>query len=209
MAIMEINIQHKLLTSDGYTSLLVKETIPEGSFVAVFGKSGIGKTSLFNIIAGFLKPDAGYVKTKDKVLVDRAKNLFLPAQKRDVALMFQNYALFPNMTVRQNIAFAQKEKNDQAISDLIARFDLKTLEHQLPSKLSGGQQQRVALARTLAQKASIVLLDEPLSAVDAAMRQIMKQEIARFHQQHKATVFVISHNEEEFADLSDVCVRMF
>ena len=116
--------------------------------------------------------------------------------------MFQNYALFPNMTVKQNIAFAQTEKDENIVDELLEKFALKTFENTSPSKLSGGQQQRVALARTLAQNAEIVLLDEPFSAVDIAMRKVMLNELLEFNKNNNSTFFVISHSEEEFENFS-------
>lgn len=116
--------------------------------------------------------------------------------------MFQNYALFPNMTVKQNIAFAQTEKDENIVDELLEKFALKTFENTSPSKLSGGQQQRVALARTLAQNAEIVLLDEPFSAVDIAMRKVMLNELLEFNKNNNSTFFVISHSEEEFESVS-------
>ena len=116
--------------------------------------------------------------------------------------MFQNYALFPNMTVKQNIAFAQKDKNPDIMDYYLEKFNLKILENVFPSKLSGGQQQRVALARTLVQNAEIILLDEPLSAVDASLRQSMMEEILKINQNQGSTIFMISHNEREFQNVS-------
>lgn len=164
---IEIQIRHQIFTSSGNKFLEVNERISEGSFVHVSGDSGIGKTTFFKILSGLVVPDFGFIKLNDKILLDTANKIFLPPQKRNISLMFQNYALFPNMTVRQNIVFAQTEKDENIVDELLENFALKTFENTSPSKLSGGQQQRVALARTLAQNAEIVLLDEPISAGNA------------------------------------------
>ena len=199
---IEIQIRHQIFTSSGNKFLEVDERISEGSFVHVSGDSGIGKTTFFKILSGLVVPDFGFIKLNDKILLDTANKIFLPPQKRNISLMFQNYALFPNMTVKQNIAFAQTEKDDNIVDELLENFALKTFENTSPSKLSGGQQQRVALARTLAQNAEIVLLDEPFSAVDIAMRKVMLNELLEFNKNNNSTFFVISHSEEEFESVS-------
>ena len=199
---IEIQIRHQIFTSSGNKFLEVDERISEGSFVHVSGDSGIGKTTFFKILSGLVVPDFGFIKLNDKILLDTANKIFLPPQKRNISLMFQNYALFPNMTVKQNIAFAQTEKDENIVDELLEKFALKTFENTSPSKLSGGQRQRVALARTLAQNAEIVLLDEPISAVDIAMRKVMLNELLEFNKNNNSTFFVISHSEEEFESVS-------
>ena len=199
---IEIQIRHQIFTSSGNKFLEVDERISEGSFVHVSGDSGIGKTTFFKVLSGLVVPDFGFIKLNDKILLDTANKIFLPPQKRNISIMFQNYALFPNMTVKQNIAFAQKDKNPEIIDYYLEKFNLKILENIFPSKLSGGQQQRVALARTLVQNAEIILLDEPLSAVDASLRQSMMEEILKINQNQGSTIFMISHNEREFQNVS-------
>ena len=199
---IEIQIRHQIFTSSGNKFLEVDERISEGSFVHVSGDSGIGKTTFFKVLSGLVVPDFGFIKLNDKILLDTANKIFLPPQKRNISLMFQNYALFPNMTVKQNIAFAQTEKDENIVDELLEKFALKTFENTSPSKLSGGQRQRVALARTLAQNAEIVLLDEPISAVDIAMRKVMLNELLEFNKNNNSTFFVISHSEEEFENFS-------
>lgn len=199
---IEIQIRHQIFTSSGNKFLEVDERISEGSFVHVSGDSGIGKTTFFKVLSGLVVPDFGFIKLNDKILLDTANKIFLPPQKRNISLMFQNYALFPNMTVKENIAFAQTEKDDNIVDELLEKFALKTFENTSPSKLSGGQQQRVALARTLAQNAEIVLLDEPFSAVDIARRKVMLNELLEFNKNNNSTFFVISHSEEEFESFS-------
>ncbi|WP_299178210.1 ATP-binding cassette domain-containing protein [uncultured Chryseobacterium sp.] len=193
---IEIHIKHQIFTSSGNKMLEVNEQLETGGIIHVSGDSGIGKTVFFKIMAGLLTPDFGVIKINNETVLDTENRIFIPPQKRNVALMFQNYALFPNMTVRQNIAFAQKGKNTEKIDRLLEKFNLKNFENVFPSKLSGGQQQRIALARALVQDAKIILLDEPLSAVDSLMRKIMMTEIIE-HQNNGSTVFITSHNEEE------------
>lgn len=199
---IELNIKHQIFTSFGSKFLEVSEMIEKGSFIHISGDSGIGKTTFFKILAGIITPDFGFIKVNNSILLDTKNRIVLPAQKRNISIMFQNYALFPNMTVKQNIAFAQKDKNPDIIDYYLEKFNLKILENVFPSKLSGGQQQRVALARTLVQNAEIILLDEPLSAVDASLRQSMMEEILKINQNQGSTIFMISHNEREFQNVS-------
>ena len=199
---IELNIKHQIFTSSGSKFLEVSEMIEKGSFIHISGDSGIGKTTFFKILAGIITPDFGFIKVNNSILLDTENQIFLPAHKRHISIMFQNYALFPNMTVKQNIAFAQKDKNPEIIDYYLEKFNLKILENVFPSKLSGGQQQRVALARTLVQNAEIILLDEPLSAVDASLRQSMMEEILKINQNQGSTIFMISHNEREFQNVS-------
>lgn len=199
---IELNIKHQIFTSSGSKFLEVSEMIEKGSFIHISGDSGIGKTTFFKILAGIITPDFGFIKVNNSILLDTENRIYLPAQKRNISIMFQNYALFPNMTVKQNIAFAQKDKNPEIIDYYLEKFNLKILENVFPSKLSGGQQQRVALARTLVQNAETILLDEPLSAVDASLRQSMMEEILKINQNQGSTIFMISHNEREFQNVS-------
>lgn len=194
---IELNIKHQIFTSSGNKFLEVNEMIEEGSFIHVSGDSGIGKTTFFKILAGIIIPDFGFIKTNQSILLETNNQVFISPQKRNISIMFQNYALFPNMTVKQNIAYAQKNNNSEIIDYYLEKFNLKILENVFPSKLSGGQQQRVALVRTLVQDAEIVLLDEPLSSVDASLRQSMMEEIVEINQNQGSTIFMISHNKEE------------
>lgn len=195
---IEIHLKHQIFTSSRSKMLEVNEQLETGGIIHVSGDSGIGKTVFFKIMAGLLTPNFGVININNETVLDTENRIFLPPQKRNTALMFQNYALFPNMTVRQNITFAQKEKNTEKIDRLLEKFNLKNFENVFPSKLSGGQQQRIALARALVQDAEIILLDEPLSAVDPLMRKIMMTEIVE-HQNNGATVFMTNHSEEELS----------
>lgn len=194
---MKIDIKHRIFTSDGYKTLSIKEEINEKYIVEVVGQSGIGKTTFFRILSGLLVPDYGVISIGNKVILDTKNKINIPPQRREIALMFQDYALFPNMLVEENIQFAQKKKNILRINELLNVFDLELFKDKKIQKLSGGQQQRVALARTLAQEAGIILLDEPFSAVDKEMRKKMQTEILKYQQEKEAIVFFISHQQDE------------
>ena len=194
---MKIDIKHRIFTSDGYKTLTIKEEINEKYIVEIVGQSGIGKTTFFRILSGLLVPDYGVISIGNKVILDTKNKINIPPQRREIALMFQDYALFPNMSVEENIQFAQKKKNILRIEELLKVFDLELFKDKKIQKLSGGQQQRVALARTLAQEARIILLDEPFSAVDKEMRKKMRTEILKYQQEKEAIVFFISHQQDE------------
>ena len=194
---MKIDIKHRIFTSDGYKTLSIKEEINEKYIVEVVGQSGIGKTTFFRILSGLLVPDYGVISIGNKVILDTKNKINIPPQRREIALMFQDYALFPNMSVEENIQFAQKKKNILRINELLNVFDLELFKDKKIQKLSGGQQQRVALARTSAQEAGIILLDEPFSAVDKEMRKKMRTEILKYQQEKEAIVFFISHQQDE------------
>ena len=194
---MKIDIKHRIFTSDGYKTLSIKEEINEEYIVEVVGQSGIGKTTFFRILSGLLVPDYGVISIGNKVILDTKNKINIPPQRREIALMFQDYALFPNMSVEENIQFAQKKKNILRIKELLNVFDLELFKDKKIQKLSGGPPQRVALARTLAQEAGIILLDEPFSAVDKEMRKKMQTEILKYQQEKEAIVFFISHQQDE------------
>ncbi len=192
-----IDVEKKMLTANGPLKLMIQTSIQMGELVALFGNSGAGKTTLLRILAGLVAPDKGMIRFGNKVWFDSANQVNVAPQKRNISLMFQDFALFPNMTVEQNIRFAQSEKNESLINDLLGIFDLTEFRHRKPNGLSGGQKQRVALARALARKPQLLLLDEPLSALDAQMRNSLQHEIAKAHQLLGVTTLLVSHDLNE------------
>jgi len=194
---LNINIQHAMLTSEGKKTLEVNTEIETQELLCLFGHSGAGKTTLLRILAGLTKPDKGRIVFDDTVWFDSDKKINLPPQKRNVGFMFQDYALFPNMSVERNISFAQKEKDTAEVEKLISLFDLQSLKKQKPDKLSGGQKQRVALARALAAKPTLLMLDEPLSALDWDMRTELQDEIIKAHLLLNTVTLLVSHDIQE------------
>jgi molybdate transport system ATP-binding protein len=208
---IRIDIERKMLTSEGLRPLQIDVCIPGGELVAVRGKSGVGKTTLLRIVAGLLKPDRGFIQIGNTVVFDSAKKINLPPQRRDVGFMFQDYALFPNMTVEQNIAFGACRgviNRAPTTADLIETFDLTALRRQKSDKLSGGQKQRVALARALARQPKILLLDEPLSALDEEMRFALQQEILKAHNLLNLTTLMVSHDSNEIQSMATVVMAI-
>ena len=176
--------------------------------LALLGASGCGKSMTLRCIAGIVTPDRGKIILDGVTLFDSEKKINLPPQKRHTGLMFQNYALFPNMTVLQNIkSGAKREKDSKIREDMIQstleQFDLKDLVDRYPHQLSGGQQQRVALARILVSNPQILLLDEPFSALDSHLRFKLEQEVRRVIRQFGKTVLLVSHDRDEVYRMSD------
>ncbi len=201
---IQIKIRKTLLMVAGKTDLEVDFNLESGNFYTLYGKSGAGKTTILKILAGLLPPDEGFIKVNGQVWLDTAKKINLPPQKRHIGLVFQDYALFPNMTVRENLQYALNRQPDNGfIDNLLERADLRHLAHRKPPTLSGGQQQRVALMRALVRKPQILLLDEPLSALDLEMRQALQTEIYQLHKSFGTTTLLVSHQLSEIYRLSD------
>ena len=200
--IIDIHIEKKMHAANGNLNLCIHTSLQKGDLTAVFGASGTGKTTFLRMLAGLSSPDKGCIKFGKTVWFDSENNINLPPQERNLSLMFQDYALFPNMTVEQNIQYAQSGKNTKEIEALIEVFGLSEFRKRKPNGLSGGQKQRVALARALARKPALLLLDEPLSALDADMRTMLQDEIGKAHLLSGATTILVSHDLNEVFRLS-------
>ncbi|MCX8676535.1 MULTISPECIES: ATP-binding cassette domain-containing protein [unclassified Apibacter] len=204
-----IDIEYRILTSEGSRILSVQTELPENQLICISGPSGIGKTTLLRMIAGLTKPDRGIIQVGDRIFYDSLNNINLSPQKRNIGFMFQDYALFPNMTVEENISFAQNKVKDKAwVDTLIKSYGLDALRNQKPDKLSGGQKQRTALARTLAKKADLLLLDEPLSSIDSTMRIKLQNEILKTHAVFGSTTLVVSHDQDEVNKMAQCVLYM-
>ena len=169
---------------------------------AILGASGCGKSMTLRCIAGVVKPDSGRIVLDGRVLFDSEKGIDLPPQQRNVGLLFQNYALFPNMTVEQNILCALKKEKDPAArkaacGSALRAMRLEELAHRLPSELSGGQQQRAALARILAGRPRILMLDEPFSALDSYLREEVEGEVGSLLSNFDGTALLVTHDRDE------------
>ncbi|MDM9630836.1 sulfate/molybdate ABC transporter ATP-binding protein [Robiginitalea aurantiaca] len=202
-------VEKDLNASGGGIHLSLNLDIPKGALVTLYGKSGVGKTSALRILAGLLTPDTGTIVVNGKVWFDAEKKINLKPQQRKIGFVFQDYALFPNMTVRQNLEYGGGRQSDPLLVDsLMDMVALKDLQGRLPATLSGGQKQRVALARALVQKPDILLLDEPLSALDMGIRAKLQDDILRVHREFGLTTLLISHNLGEIYRLSDRVIMM-
>ena len=209
MEMIEIQLKKKLKSSSGEMLLNVQASLEEGKFTTVYGKSGAGKSTLLMLLAGLLKPDEGFLSVAGQIWTDTVKRIHLPPQKRNIGYVFQEYALFPNMTVKENLLFALAKKQPKSIIDqLVEIIDLGQLQDRMPLTLSGGQKQRVALARALVSKPKLLLLDEPLSALDHEMRVKLQSYILEVHREFKLTTILISHDVSEIIRLSDHMIEM-
>jgi molybdate transport system ATP-binding protein len=199
-----VNITKRLDTAEGSINAHFELTIRDGEFLTLFGPSGAGKTTLMRMIAGLEKPDSGIIEVDGEVWFDSTRAINLPPQKRSVGFVFQDYALFPTMSVRENLLFAAETASQRrSVDELIEMVELTQLSDRLPSTLSGGQKQRVALARALVRHPKILLLDEPLSALDPSMRQKLQDELALIHSRLGVTTLLVSHDIAETVKLSD------
>lgn len=207
MAYLELdNVQKKFALTTAVENFDLD--VERGEFVSFLGPSGCGKTTTLRMIAGFEMPTSGVIRVNGEDITNR------PPNKRNVGMVFQSYALFPNMTVAQNIAFgmtvAHKAKNEiaQRVDEMLKLIHLPQLGNRYPYQLSGGQQQRVALARALAIQPQVLLLDEPLSALDAKIRVSLRTEIRQIQRQLGITTIYVTHDQEEAMSLSDRIVVM-
>jgi len=202
--VIHIDARKQLQTADGPLELAIQADIAEGEFVTLFGKSGAGKTTLLRMLAGLTDQDAGTLVVGDETWFDAARGIRRAPQQRRIGFVFQDYALFPNMSVRGNLEFALEHQRDRAhVDELLALMELEALAQRRPAELSGGQRQRVALARALARRPRILLLDEPLSALDAETRLRLQDELLKLHRTFKLTTLLVSHDLGEVFKLSD------
>src|SRR5258708_1724811 len=183
--------------------------VAAGAFVSLLGPSGSGKTTTLNLIAGFLTPDAGDILLDERSIAD------VPPHKRNIGMVFQSYSLFPHMTVSDNVVFPlrmrtkpSREAARKRIDDMLALVQLAHLATRYPRQLSGGQQQRVAMARALVSHPRLLLMDEPLGALDKKLREQMQVEIKRIHRSVGTTVIYVTHDQTEALTMSDLVVVM-
>jgi len=203
-----VNIQH---VTKAFGPAVVLEdfnaTFENGEFITLLGPSGCGKTTMLRIVAGFEKPTSGSVLFDDKIV--SSDKVFLPPEKRDIGMVFQSYAVWPHMTVFENVAYpltikkVDKATVKQKVDKVLAAVHLTQYADRIPSQLSGGQQQRVALARALVAEPALLLLDEPLSNLDAKLRVQLRNELKKMQKDFGITTIYVTHDQEEALTLSD------
>jgi molybdate transport system ATP-binding protein len=203
-SISHLNCSLQLKDSQRSFRLEVDLQLYQKELLALTGPSGSGKTTILRILAGLEKRAKGRLMVQGELWQDSAQGFFLAPQQRSIGVVFQDYALFPNMSVVQNLQFAlPKTENQALIEELLEVMDLQDLKTAYPRELSGGQQQRVALARALVRRPKLLLLDEPLSALDTQMREHLQAFIRLLHERYALTTLLISHHPEEIQRLAD------
>ncbi len=188
--------------------------VPKGKLLTLLGPSGCGKTTTLNIIAGFETPDGGDVHVGERLISSASQSVLVPAHKRNLGMVFQSYGLWPHLRVRENVAFGlqmrktPKNQIDAAVERALGMVRLEGMENRYPSQLSGGQQQRVAFARALVYEPDVLLLDEPLSNLDAALREEMRLELKDLQTESGITTIFVTHDQVEAMVMSDIIVVM-
>ncbi len=206
---IKINICKKLHLPQGNGELRIDTEIHSQSFTALYGPSGAGKTSLLRIMAGLLKPERGIIEVNGQTWLNTDKKIDLSPQKRNIGFVFQDYALFSNMTVAENLRYALPSHQSPArVEELMTTMNLQAWANLKPDVLSGGQKQRVALARALVRQPEVLLLDEPLSALDDATRSQLQQELLKVYQQYNLTTLLVSHHLPEVFKLATHVIKI-
>ena len=193
-----IDLFHSFSTFQGIQKIEANLQIPLGEYVSISGISGSGKTTFLRLISGLIKPQNGTIYWGEQVWHDTKTKQCIPPQERNIGMVFQDYALFPNMNTLDNIIFACKEKVEKKyLQSIVDTLGLDNYLTRYPYQLSGGQQQRVAIARALISKPALLLLDEPFSALDESLKKTVQSFIYEIHQQNSMTTFVVSHQISE------------
>lgn len=204
---LKIDIQKRIPSALEERNIHFKAEIANDEIIGLYGASGIGKTSILRMIAGLLTPDAGKIIFDTQVWFDAQLKKNWRPQKRNVGFVFQDYALFPNMNVRQNLAFAlPKGESEKSIDSFLEMAELSAFATRSIDTLSGGQKQAVALIRALVQRPNVLLLDEPLTAIDGHWRGQLIALIQRIHQEYQIPILFVSHSEREIQSLCNAVI---
>ncbi len=211
----EVRIEHVFKRFGDVTAVSDFDlTVKDGEFVSLLGPSGCGKTTSLRMIAGFERATEGEIYIGDHCVSSHIKNTFVPPEKRDIGMVFQSYAVWPHMTVTENVAYplkiqkVPKEERAARVAEMLKLVHLDESASRYPHQLSGGQQQRVALARALVMRPGLLLLDEPLSNLDAKLRESMRFEISSIQKELGITVIYVTHDQSEAMTMSDRVVVM-
>lgn len=201
---------YKKLDPEGPTpDIEINLEIPSQENIGILGPSGAGKTTLLKILAGLISPDSGKLKVNDDLWFDSDRKINRAPQQRDIGFVFQDYALFPNMNVRENLEFALPgNANRHRLHEILEMLDIASIAGQKPGTLSGGQKQRVGLGRALIRQPRLLLLDEPLSALDPEMRTKLRHDLLRISSNFDGIMILVSHNPAEIVQLTDRAIML-
>lgn len=212
---MKLDIDIGMTLNDGDAPFTLQSRFAStAERIVLFGPSGVGKTMTIQAIAGLQRPDRGHVRLGDRTLFDAAKGIDLPAKDRRVGYVFQDYALFPHLSVARNIAFGLlptlpwrlSAAHRRQVGEIMKALDIDGLQARLPASLSGGQRQRVALARALIREPDVLLLDEPFSALDVSLRDRVRDELAAIQHRFRVPMVLISHDLDDVRLFADTLV---
>ncbi len=203
---LQVSISKKLAGGNSNEFMLDADFKCHNEMIVLFGPSGAGKTLTLDCIAGLERPDAGYIRVNNTVYFDSEKNINISPQKRKVGYLFQNYALFPHLTVEENIIFGMRSGNIKELEKMLDLFEIHSFEKRYPSQVSGGQRQRVALARALITQPQILLLDEPFSAIDHITRVRLRRDLKKIRKMIEIPIVLITHNPVEAYTMADTLV---
>nr|WP_034333641.1 ATP-binding cassette domain-containing protein [Herbaspirillum sp. B39] len=212
---VDLHLQKELRAADRVFSLDIAFT-SDSQRIVLYGPSGSGKSLTLKAIAGLMRPDSGHIRIQGRTLFDSAQGIDVRVQERNVAYLFQDYALFPHLTVAQNIAFGlargsinlRRPAEHPAVRQWLQAFELEAIAHSRPAQISGGQRQRVALARALVAEPDMLLLDEPFSALDLSLRQRMRSELAELQSRLQVPMLLITHDPADVEALGQTVFEL-
>ncbi len=202
---LSVDIEKKIKSVKGDRILKVSGTFSQEVISGVYGNSGVGKSTLFNCLSGLSNPTKGIITHRDEIWFNKESEVNIPPQNRNIGYIFQGNSLFPHFTVKENILYAVRKEhiNDLDLSSLLSQVEMEGMENRYPYQLSGGQLQRVAIARSLAQKSKLILMDEPFSALDLEIKQKLYKLIKFFKEQYELMILIITHDINDILYLCD------
>lgn len=206
--IIQIQVSKRIQSAKSSFLLELNEKIPARKFIILTGPSGSGKSTLLKLIAGLDQPDTGYIHFEQTIWTDQNYHQFLPIRKRKIGMVFQDYALFPNMTVKEHLLFGPRlKKLNPYLEEILDVLELEDFVNRYPINLSGGQQQRVALGRALSIQPKLLLLDEALSALDTVLREKISSFLVEFQKKYEVSIILVSHQIDEILKIADwICL---
>lgn len=201
---ISVELSKRLMGSEGTIDLSISFDMPERAVFGIMGPSGVGKTSILKMLAGLLQPDTGKIEVDTNCWFSSDQQINLMPQQRSIGFVFQDYALFPNMSVRQNLVYAlRSSQQSPLLEEVLQLMNMEKLQDRKPASLSGGQQQRVALARAIVRQPRLLLLDEPFAALDRSMREKLQEDLIHLHQRYGTTTLLVSHDMAEVARMAE------